>query len=230
MGTYSLQQLFQITRKKFPSRFDNMKRDKIKLLRIREVKVYDNLDNITKPNMKYIVETKSNPNYGDYIKFDSKGKKKIRKTNTQRTWTHKYDVTLVFFKEMSMSSTDWRGSLGAMTKWRKAPQNKVKTIRRETLARWKKKFKDDKKKLNKRIANHRKKAPFLNDGDWNASFGRNGDFIFRDAFAFFYHDHLFGRNYFGNKPSKLNPKHIPFLPKHMIKVILELGARGWLKS
>lgn len=232
-GSFTVQQALENTRKYFKTRMKNAKRDKVKVVKVKQVK-YFKKDRKNMPLVKYIIETRSIPQYKPYFTGkDSRG----RKRKSQRKVKHNYDLTFEI-DQMTIYSPNWRLAVGSMRIWKKAPQNKVKTVRRKTMEQWKKqslkmgKTKEEQRKwLDKKIKRHRSSAKYLDDGDYNSQVrGINGDFIFRFAFPYFIKGHLFGRNYYGNKKSSLNPKNIIAFPKHAIVLIKFLLQRNILTN
>lgn len=230
-GTFTLREALELTRREYKSRYDNKDRDKLRFIKIKSIK-YFSKDRPSLPKMRYEIISRSYPSYGNYLK-DKRG----RKRKSQRSIAHFYDTTFVFGDEgIILDTYKWKSRCGSMKKWRKAPQNQIGTIRKSTLALWKRmaerRFKT-KEEANKwvqtKIKRHKKSARYVDDGDWNSQVqGINGDFIFRCAYAYYTHNHLDGRNYFGNKKSSLNKKNIVFFTKHQLIVLEKLLKEGIL--
>ncbi|MDA3854616.1 MAG: hypothetical protein PF569_00045 [Candidatus Woesearchaeota archaeon] len=166
----TLREIWEYTYDQYRSRFDNRDRDVIKKLIVDEVTelLVDRLD---VPMKKYRITTHSYPQYKPYDKI--KGKK----SKNQRTIRHQYDITLEL-EELSLDSRfNWR--VGSQKKWPKTIAQKfVQTIRRETLANWKKKYDSD--RIRKLLKRHRSSAKYLNNGDYvSRALGINGDFYWR---------------------------------------------------
>lgn len=241
-GTFTLSQMLENTWKtKFKTRFDYQKRDVLKkVVVIKQTVLHPDRPN--EPTITLMCRSFSYPNYSPYNNHVKNGGK-------QRKTRHQYDQVLSIETDsngqFSMESTNWKYRLGSQKKWQHAvPQNKVKTIYRETLAKWKKdyekecqqikkknsgetklkKLKEAKKKYDKRKADHRKSAPYLDKGDFNSSRGLNGDAYFRLHPALKYWGHLYGRN---AENLEANPQNV-FCPKHMLALIDFLIKKGIL--
>jgi hypothetical protein len=233
-GTYTLRRVLLNTYEKFGTRFDYMQRDVLKRIYITRVTELF-ADRPGAPTVKYEISTRSYPQYKPYI--SKVGKK-------QRTVHHDYD-TILEMDEMDLDTVHWKARVGTGKKIKKAPEKLVKSIRHTTMMKWKKerdarvkRAKTDKAKekakdwLKMKILEHRQSAPYLTEGDYVAQeLGINLDFAYRDAAAFKFHGHLFGRwEYPLDRPSKLNPTNIMFLPKHLIRIVKTLMERGILKG
>jgi len=234
-GTFTLSQMLDLTyHSKYKTRFDYKKRDVIKkVIKIKETTLHP--DRLNEPTVTYIFQTKSYPQYGKYTNYTT--------YKRQRKFHHEYDNILSIEADkdgkFSMNSTNWRYRLGSQKKWNnKPPQAKVKTIYRTTMQLWKNDYtkkvdiikkrnikkeektillKKEKDIFNKKILRHRRDAPYLDVGDFNAKTNAvNGDFYFRVAPVLQFYGHLYGRN-IGNvdNPDIKNP----FLPKHAISLI-----------
>jgi len=218
-GSVSLEQAIKNTNELFPSRFETMKRDVVKRIQIQKV-VSLSPDRPDEPAVAYHIRSKSWPQYKPY--YTGKDKKG-RKTAYQRSVPHYYNITLEM-DEMNLHTLNWKIVLGSLKRWvKKPPQSSVKTIYKENLKRWDK----------RRIERHRQqRSLYLDVGDYNSrKLGINADFIFRCAFAYWTHGHLYGRNYYGNVPAaKTNPQSIVFLPKHVLNVVVKLMEMGILKK
>jgi len=220
-GPFTLKQILRFTQQYVPNRFEFRKRDVVKSIRVKEVKVVERHDLPGEPRIrtKYIIESKSWPQYYPYYtKKDAYG----RKRSYQRTVAHHYDITLEIVK-LSINTPEWKGRVGSGKKWDKKPnQTYIKTIYPENKARW----------TAVRKQSHKHRAKYLDVGDYNSRvLGLNGDFLFRCSFAWWFNKHLFGRNYFGNVPADItNPQSIVFSPKHFINIIDMLMQKGILKD
>lgn len=230
MGDFSLRQVFRFTSEEFPTRFRNKNRDVIKRIVIKDVTEVErhDLPGEQRKFKKYIIESKSYPQYPPYFTGrDSRG----REVQYQRRISHEYDVILEM-DEMSLSTRNWRLRVGSGKKWRtQPPQNQIKTLYPSTRRRLRRKAErsDNPREEYKRLVErHRQRAPYLDVGDYNSQVnGINGDWIFRCDYAYYKHNHRYGRNYYGNVPAtETNPRDIVFLPKHAINVIEQLMQRG----
>lgn len=242
-GTFTLSQMLENTWKtKFKTRFEYQERDVLKkVIVIKQTVLHPDRPN--EPTITLMCRSFSYPNYSPYNNHVKNGGK-------QRKTRHQYDQVLSIETDsngqFSMESTNWKYRLGSQKKWQYAvPQNKVKTIYRETLAKWKKdyekeceqikkknsgetklkKLKEAKKKYDKRKADHRKSALYLDKGDFNSRVnGINGDSAFRLHPALKYWGHLYGRN---AENLEANPQNV-FCPKHMLALIDFLIKKGIL--
>lgn len=220
-GTFTLTEVLLFTDQFVPNRFDFKERDVVRRIIVKEVREVDvhHLPGSPRSNTKYVIQSKSWPQYYPYYRGrDSRG----RTIAYQRTVAHMYDITLEMDR-LSLNTRNWRMRLGSGKVWNlHPPQSQIKQIYRENRVRWD----------SKRQARHRATAPYLDVGDWNAQAqGINADFIFRQSFARWRHGHLFGRNYFGNVPAVVrNPDDIIFLTKHEINCVEMLMEKGVLKN
>ncbi len=234
-GTYTIRQVMNFTRdSNFKSRFDYKKRDRVKMVKIKTIKYFES-DREGAPTILYEIMSKSTPQYKPYFTGkDSRG----RKRKSQRKVKHDYE-TVLQMDRLSINTKNWRARVGTLKKIKPAPQNQIQTIHRETSAKWKKqsekKFKlkkDQAKWLKETKENHRKKAKYLSDGDYQAQVhGLNLDFIYRCQFVYKINNHLYQLGgYIENRPSTLNPDNIVFFPKHLIAIIEVLMNNGVLKN
>lgn len=230
MGDYTLLQAFQMTQKFFSNRFEYKERDVIKSITIKEVTEVQRHDLPGEPRQykKYEILSRSYPQYPPYYTGkDSRG----RTVSYQRSIMHQYDVILEMDK-LSLSTANWKLRVGSGKKWNKRPpQNQIKTLYRATKRKFERKASrsDNKSVAYRRLVNqHRSKAKYLDVGDWNSQvLGLNGDWIFKCDYAYYYHGHRFGRNYYGNVPARItNPYNIVFLTKHAINTIEQLMQHG----
>ena len=242
-GTFTLSQMLENTwNTKFKNRFEFQERDVLKkVVVIKQTVLHPDRPN--EPTITLMCKSFSYPNYSPYNNHVKNGGK-------QRKTKHQYDQIFSIETDsngqFSMESTNWKYRLGSQKKWQdNVPQNKVKTIYRKTLSKWKKDYEKEceqikkkytgeikkkklieaKKKYNKRKTDHRKSAPYLDKGDFNSRVnGINGDAHFRLHPALKMFGHLYGR-----EPENLtpNPKNI-FCPKHMLALIDFLIKRGIL--
>lgn len=232
MGDYTLQQAFEITRQYFPTRFKNRDRDVIKRIAVKQVTEISRHDLPGEPRIfkKFIIESKSYPNYPPYFTgHDSRG----RITQYQRRIAHHYDVTLEI-NDLSLSSKNWKLRIGSGKKWNKRPsQAVIKSLYPVTVRRLKRKASHKPNpalEYKRLVKKHKDRAKYLDVGDYNSQVnGLNGDWIFRCDFAYYVHDHRYGRNYYGDVPAhETNPNNLIFLPKHAINVLEVLMEKGIL--
>lgn len=230
-GTYSVREVFHMTEQsEFKTRFENAKRDKVKVIRIKKIQ-YFKKDREGAPLVLYEIETQSTPQYYPYYtRKDNRG----RTRKTQRKIKHEYDITFQFDR-LSIDTKNWRGVVGRLGKIEDPPFEKVKTIPREKMARWKKKY--SKKILERKIRNHRNRAKYLNKGDYLAQEkGLMLDFLYRCAWVYKNNGHLYERGGYKaalylRQPPKAeftNKKRIMFFTKHQIILLNELMNRGYL--
>lgn len=242
-GTFTLSQMLENTWKtKFKTRFEYQERDVLKrVVVIKQTVLHPDRPN--EPTITLMCRSFSYPNYSPYNNHVKNGGKQ-RKTRHQ--YNQVFSIETDSNGQFSMESTNWKYRLGSQKKWQYAvPQNKVKTIYRETLAKWKKdyekecqqikkknsgetklkKLKEAKKKYDKRKADHRKSALYLDKNDFNSRVnGINGDSAFRLHPALEFWGHLYGRN---AENLEANPQNV-FCPKHMLALIDFLIKKGIL--
>ncbi len=232
-GTFTLQQMLENTyTSKFKTRFEYKTRDVLKkVVLVKETTLHPDRPN--SPTVTYVFRSFSYPQYGNYIKGKT--------GNKQRKYKHQYDQVLSIVADengqFSMNSRNWKYRLGSQKKWQtNVPQNKVKTIFRETQEKWnkdkfqererlikrysgetlKKKTKELDLKYKKKAEQHKRNAPYLDTGDFNSQVrGINGDAHFRLHPTLQMYGHLYGREPEGLTP---NPENV-FCPKHMIALI-----------
>jgi len=224
-GTFTLRQVLYFTQQYAKTRFKHYERDVVKRIIINKIKRYEP-DRVGGPSILFQIESKSWPQYNPYY---TKRDKRGRLRSYQRTISHYYDCILQFDR-LSIDTKYWKGRVGSGKIWDSHPPQKfIKQVYKETRAKWKKRYSPE--ELKKIIKRHKGRAKYLDVGDYNSQVkGINGDFTFRCSFAWWKAGHLFGRNYYGNVPSSLNPKGVVFLPKHMINFIQILLAKGVLKE
>jgi len=211
-GTFTIPEVFKLTKSYYRSRFQNRKRDHVKMIRIRKITVF-NKDRKLAPIVKYEIISQSTPKYGAYINSRNKG----------RNIKHQYDI-IFEIDELKLTSKNWKIRLGTGKSWKNAPQNQIDSIYRKNLQRW----------SPERIQRHRQRRHrYIDSGDWNAQYqGLNGDFVFRCAWVYKLHGHLYDRMYGAaaqRPPVKMNPKKIMFFPKHIISFLEILMNRGIFK-
>lgn len=221
-GTFTIKEVMQLTYQYARSRFKYKRRDVVKRIVIKQIKTFTP-DRRNQPTVSYIIQSSSYPQYKPYT--DGSGRRRQRKVK------HEYEVVLQMDR-LSLNTKTWKGRLGSQGAWEKRPaQRHVKTIYRETREEWKKRY--GPKQLKEEIKKHKERANYLDVGDYNARVkGINGDFLFRCAFPWNHHGHLFGRQIGAyNVPTvKTNPKYVMFFPKHIINVVEVLMTKGILKN
>ena len=216
MGDYTLREAMLLTHQYVPNRYTFKERDVVKKIIVKEIKSVNRHDLPGQPRAytKYTIESKSYPQYPPYFSPRNNNGRSY-----QRSVSHKYDV--IFEADtLSLNTTEWKMRLGSGRIWNShPPQAMIKSLYRQNRLSWSPQKKRE----------HRRKAKYLDIGDYNSrEKGINADFIFRQSYARFTHGHLFGRNYYGNIPSRLNPTNIVFLTKHEINFIEILMRRGIL--
>lgn len=211
-GTYTIREVLQFTKQYVPNRFEYRKRDVLKRITIQKV-IELSPDRPSEPSIRYTITSFSFPQYKPYINVKGKQAKK------QRSIRHQYD-TILTMDRLSIDTKAWKIRTGTTKKWiAKPPQKYVKQIYRETRKLWDK----------KRIERHKKKAPYLDPGDYNSQErGIMADWIFRQAYAFHKAGHFYGNPQMGKRPSSLNRKAVLFFNKHQINIIETLMVRGIL--
>jgi hypothetical protein len=124
-GDYTLKQLIQNTHHHMQNRFEYMKRDVIKRIQIREVKVYNGL-NPGESRTTYKITSSSYPQYYPYYTpKDSRG----RSRGSQRTYKHEYDV-IIQMDELSLDTTRFKIRTGSDAKWDFSPRGSSKKDKR----------------------------------------------------------------------------------------------------
>jgi len=228
-GTYTIEQVLNFTaQSKFKGRFEYAKRDRVKMIKIKKVHVYSS-DRTTAPDIRFEVISSSTPQYRPYSPSrDKRG----RYRKTQNSIKHEYDTTIVFGREgVRLDTTQWKMAVGSMRRVPKnIPQNKVAQIHSDTRRKLEKWYGKGTTKYKEAIKKIKKSAKYISDGDFLAQvYGLNLDFIYRFAYVYWSHGHLYGRNYYGNVPAKkTNPQNIMAFPKHAIVIIKELMKQGIL--
>jgi len=234
-GQFTLKEVFLITNKLYHNRIEFKNRDVVKRITIKEIKQI-NIDHPSRINNFYRIVSKSFPQYYPYFtQTDRRG----RPRRFQRTTAHYYDCVLEM-NQLSLNNKIWKARIGSGKRWDShPPQGKIKSLYRETRLRFREKANRRGRNSEERrtlyrdlVARHRRAAPYLDVGDYNSQEkGLNGDWIFRCDFAYYFHGHRFGRNYYGNVPAReTNPASIPFLPKHLINIIEILMQQGIIKD
>lgn len=224
-GDFTLLQALYLTMENKRNRFDYMNRDVIKSIEIQEVKSYTP-DRLNHPLVKYIIKTRSWPQYGEYLSKTGKNPKQRKNRAYQRTVSHEYETILQFGTEgITLNTKQWKMRVGSGRKWldRKPPQSQLASIYRENLNTWSK----------EKIRRHRsKKYPYLSVGDFlSKKYGINMDFSIRLAYVYRKHGHLYGYCFGSDQPPvERNPRQEFFLPKHAIRIIDALGRQGILEK
>lgn len=244
-GTFTLKEMLNSTyHSRYKTRFEYSKRDVLKtIILIKETTLHP--DQKSAPTVNLIIKTYSYPQYKPYTNFTKYVK--------QRKFRHEYDNCLTIASDedgsFSVNSVNWKYRLGSQKKWvDHPPQNKVKTIYRETAQKWKleyekeiikikskykgnekeKQLKLAKTKYNQKKIDHKKSAKYLDVGSYNAEeLSINGDFYFRCQSCYSYYNHLYGRN---TAPDIDNELEHPFATKHMIALVGALLKIGILKE
>ena len=206
----TLRQVWDLTYQNKRNRFEFKERDVIKKVDVEEI-VSLSIDRLDQPMKKFRITSYSYPQYKPYVNV--KGKK----SKNQRTVRHQYDITLELESLNFDSRFFWR--CGSQRKWpNKIPQKSIKTIRRETMQRWKEKYPDP-RRLRQIIKRHKKNASYLDNGDYiSQEYGINGDFYWRIQPILYSKGMLFGRAW--NKDIPKDNKL--FFDKHTINIILWL--------
>jgi len=231
MGDYTIKEVLQITDKYYPNRFTYKERDVVKRIVIKEVKEVQRHDIPGGPRVytKYVIESKSWPQYYPYFtRTDSRG----RRRRYQRSVAHYYDV-IFETDRLSLNTKKWVGRVGSGKKWNaRPPQSQIKSLYPETREKFRRRARGNQQEYKRLVERHKRSAPYLDVGDYNSRVnGIMGDFCFRQAWAYYTHGHLFGRQYYGNVPSSItNPNAIVFFDKHQLNVIDQLMRRGILKD
>jgi len=226
MGDFTIKQVLQFTKQSntYNNRFEYAKRDKVKTLRIKEIKTLD-------PNRpgriktKYLIESRSKPDYYPY-KYRSKKRDGSKGRYRRRNIEHFYDVVLEI--DRLSINVPFRARLGGLKKWDShPPQSEIKQIYTETKEKWIKRYGE--KEAKEKIAKHkRKKNLYLDVGDYNSRVrGLNGDAVARWHPILWSIDSLWGRTYLELGLPKSNDI---FFPKHFIAMIDVLLRANILKD
>lgn len=124
---WTLRKLIQNTYHHFPTRIENARRDRVRIIRIKKISVYGDLEP-GQARTKYIIESRSTPQYWPYFtKRDRWG----RRRTFQRSHQHQYDVTIQLDR-LSIDSDRIRLRTGADKKWRFGRQHRA---RRDAMGR-----------------------------------------------------------------------------------------------
>ena len=234
--TPTISQIYQYTymNRKTKSRFEYEERDilKSKIYIQRRISYKKNKEGkFTAPDERLLIHTESTPQYYPYIKVKSKKALKQRKIH------HEYDCVFVIQKDYKNEYNYWNSKvifrIGSNKKYPKSiPQNKIKSIKRETRERIEKRYSklpyDERRvKVSKEFEKIRKRGKYLDASDYVAQeYGINGDFYFRDAFIMSKYGCLYGRDWYGKACDDVS---FPFFPKHAIACINFLLRKGILK-
>lgn len=234
MGSYTIQQVLNLTHKYFATRFDYKMRDVLRRVVIKKRKEI-NVKDPSRPQYYFQIETFSYPQYGEYLSMTGSG----RTRQYQRTIRHEYESVLTL-QELSMQTKVWKYRIGSQKKWvSNPPAKQIKQVSRKLQNQYRQKAtriagrngtaSDVNREYKKLIARHKRNAKYLSVGDWNAQVnGTYADFIFRDAWALKVHGHLYGQMHPMRAAPSTNPQNIPFFPKHGIALIEYLLHRGVL--
>lgn len=229
---YSIREIWLYTYFHMRSRFDNKERDilptKIKIIN----RLVYKKDRLNMFDEKLDIISYSAPQYLPYTKIKSKDAKKQMKIK------HKYDIVIQLEKDINGefsfdSKIRWR--VGSFKKVKKAPQNQIKTIYKETKEkleiRLQKKYKEKskyKEELKKELDKIKKNGKYLDNGDWVSQvLGINLDCYYRD----FTIQHTNGCLY-GPLMEVVNTDEkilMPFFDKHMIGVLEFLMRKNIIK-
>ena len=192
---WTIRKLIQNTYTNMHSRIEYKDRDVLKYVYLAKVSVYDG----KKPGeakTKYVIHSFSYPQYYPYY---TKKDNRNRPRKYQRTYKHKYDVTIQM-KTLSLDETDIKIRTGSDCKVDFSKEGRGHFTG---------------KGRNKRYI----------EGN-NIKKGRNLDFFFRLEYLYSYLGILYGRNWTNGPALKANPKNIVFLDKHALSVLEYLVNRG----
>lgn len=187
-------------------------RDNIEVVvvkQIKQLKVSTKDKEIGKPSKRFIISSKSNPQYMPYLKTISglKNHKKMKQTR----YEHFYDITLELEDSMTINS-NFKIRVGSLKKWNPdPPQEEIRTIYKRNLKDWTK----------EEIEKHKKKRRlYLDVGDWNSrKNGINGDFYFRLMPIYYANNMLIGRCW---ETKELEGIPMPFFDKHTYNFVKRL--------
>jgi hypothetical protein len=215
---YTLRQIWLYTYKNYRSRFEYRDRDVLKTVQVREIKTYTKDRNVT-PVKKFEIRSFS---YPPYVQLKGKGSK------TQRKVKHQYDCTFQF------ASLDWNSPF----KWRIGSQrrypdddskinyNQIKQLHKSVREKLVKKYGKGTKEYKKAVASHKKKAKYIDRGDYISQvFGINGDAYFRTQGNAYRSGNLFGIAWNKEKYGD----GMPFFGKHDLRVVEHLLKKGLIK-
>lgn len=139
-----------------------------------------------------------------------------------------------------MQTKVWKYRLGSQKKWNSNPPEKQiqrpskklkrnfkrKAERKAGPNATKRQINEEYKKL---VDRHKRNAKYLSIGDYNSQvLGINGDWMWRAAWAYKKHNHLYGRMAVTRPSPVTNPREIVFAPKHFIALIEYLLQKGIL--
>lgn len=234
-GSLTLRELIASTYTHYRSRFIYMKRDVLRTVEIIEV-VELSRDRTKQPTKKFVIQTSSYPQYAPYDQKDRKGQYRTV-TGKQRIWKHEYESVLEMDR-LSLDTKAWSYRLGSEREIPKTfPWTQIKQLPELILKRWveerdkkidrirastknkrelEKRVNQESKRLKEKIAAHKKKALYLDKGDYIArKYGINLDFAYKGQWGLFYSGHLYGRLLKTKPPLK----KIPFATKHMLRLL-----------
>lgn len=170
----TIKQIWLYTYQHMETRFDYRDRDVLKRISVQTVKTYTR-DRNNMPETKYIIESYSYPQYKPYSKVKGKLSKKQRKIK------HHYQ-TIIQLENLTWDSRI-RWHVGSFKRWpndKKIPWTKIKAIHSSIREKYYKKYGKGTKEYKKAIKDHKKKAEYLDVGDYISQvLGLNGDFYYR---------------------------------------------------
>jgi hypothetical protein len=220
-NSLTIRQLWEYTYKYVESRFDYRDRDVLKRIKVQEVKSYSK-DRRNQPLVRYDIVSYSYPQYDPY------GKVKGRLSKKQRKVKHQYSSTIQLENLTWNSKIRYR--LGSQKKWpedKKIKWKEVKAIHSSIREKYYKKYGKGTKEYNEAIKKHKKKARYLDKGDYISQvFGINGDFYWRIQGNLYLRGMLFGIAW----EKDMYDEGIPFLDKHSLRVIEVLLRRKVIKK
>lgn len=218
---YTLREIWLYTYEKYRNRFDYRERDVLKSISIREIKSYDknNLDN---PIKRFDIITSSYPQYEPYVSLKGKHSKKQRKVK------HTYNSVFQFESLNWNSKIKWR--VGSQRKYPTSDTainyNKIKQLHSSVREKLVKKYGKGTPELKKAIEAHRKKAKYIDKGDYISQvYGIMGDWYFRCQGNAYLSGNLFGLAWNKDK----HGDGVPFFDKHSLRVIEYLLKKGIIK-
>lgn len=226
MGDFTIPDVIRDTYNHFPTRLQTKRRDVVKRIEVKEIKTVERHDAEARVRTQYWIISKSWPNYPPYLRPGR---------SRQRRIPHYYDI-VIEMDELTLTTKNWRMRVGSGRKWdNHPPQKLIKTLYPETRRRMRRQA--ERRTNNSREANklykelvdkHKRRAKYLDVGDYNSrERGLNGDWVFRQSYAYHVHGHLWGRNYYGNVPApQTNPSNIVFFDKHQLNTLETLMRTG----
>jgi len=213
MGVYTIRQVLQMTQKFYPSRMQNRLGEQsrlkhfefYKIVNHRQYALEDQIATDPSDQVSYRIVASIKPQYEIAV---INGIKRV-------VGRHIPDSYKIIFEtdKLSLDTQNWKIRLGSGCRYvSKPPLNQLVSYPK---------------------AGVRNKV-FKNKNDWNALvLGINADFVFRCAYTYYEHGHLYGNvdeSYLKNPPIRLNGNHIMFFPKHIVNFFELLLYRGILKE